>query len=196
MFLIDIRVLSRYTECCANRIGIAIGPRTWFGTKFGNNVSRSGFVHDNQFAGAFGYGIAISSAENFTVQGNNFFGNSSFIGARGPNCSESDFVPSPAAFITEANTTTSMSISSNFVDIGQGDSLTCLIPPNGGDFWPFGPNPSNSTSTPGTSGGSAHSGAIVVVGIILALLLCGLATWLVRKYILRKKARRQLNKIH
>ena len=185
------------TDCCENRIGIAIGPRTWFGNEFMNNVSRNGIVHDNLFSGAFSYGIAITSATNFTVQGNSFFGNSSFIGARGPNCSESDSVPSPAPFITEASTTTLMSISSNFVNIGDGDSLTCVLPPNGGDFWPFGLNPSNTTITPstGTRGDPARSGAIAG-GVILALLLCGLATWLVRRYILQKKARQQFDKIH
>jgi len=179
------------------KIGIAIGPRTWFGDKFKNNVSRGGIVHDNQFSGAFSYGIAITSATNFTVEGNNFFGNSSFIGARGPNCSASDTVPKPAAFITEANTTSSMSISSNFVNIGDGDALTCVLPPNGGDFWPFGLNPSNSTnSTPGSSSGNAARSGAIAGGVILALLVCGLATWLVRKYILRRKASQQFNKIH
>jgi hypothetical protein len=182
------------------KIGIAIGPRTWFGDRYENNVSRNGNVHSNQLSGAFSYGIAITSATNFTVQGNSFFGNSSFIGARGPNCSTSDSVPKPAAFVTEANTTASMSISSNFVNIGDGDSLTCVLPPNGGDFWPFGLNPSNTTSTPGTPGsrgGSdpARSGAIAG-GVIAGLILCGLATWLVRRYILRKKASQQFNKIH
>ena len=186
--------------CCENRIGIAIGPRTWFGNQFKNNVSRNGNVHSNQLSGAFSYGIAITSATNFTVQGNNFFGNSSFIGARGPNCSASDSVPKPAAFITEANTTSLMSLSSNFVNIGDGDSLTCVLPPNGGDFWPFGLNPSNTTSsTPSSSGGgggdSARSGAIAG-GVILGLIICGLATWLIRRYILRKKASEQFNKIH
>ena len=200
------------TDCCENRIGIAIGPRTWFGTEFRNNVSRNGIVHDNQLSGAFSYGIAITSATNFTVQSNSFFGNSSFIGARGPNCSASDSVPNPAPFIIEANTTTSMSISSNFVNIADGDSLTCVLPPNGGDFWPFGLNPSNSTSTPstpstsggnpsnstgtpGTNGDAARSGAIAG-GVILALILCGLATWLVRRYMLRKKVNQQFNKIY
>jgi parallel beta-helix repeat protein len=177
------------------RIGIAIGPRTWFGNKYKNNVSRSGIVHDNLLSGAFSYGIVITSATNFTVQGNSFFGNSSFIGARGPNCSASDSVPSPAPFVTEANTTTSVSISSNFVNISDGDSLTCVLPPNGGDFWPFGLNPSNSTSTPGKSGDAARSGAIAG-GVILGLIVCGIATWLVRRHILRRKAHEQFNKIH
>jgi hypothetical protein len=198
------------SDCCENRIGIAIGPRTWFGDKFKNNVSRNGIVHDNLLSGAFSYGIAITSAVNFTVQRNNFFGNTSFIGARGPNCSTTDTVPNPAKFIIEANTTSSMSISSNFVNIADGDSLTCVLPPNGGDFWPFGLNPSNSTSSPGTTstpgssgggngssggnggsnGNAARSGAIAG-GVILALLICGLAAWLLRRYILRKKKEAQ-----
>jgi len=186
------------------KIGIAIGPRTWFGDKFKNNVSRNGIVHDNLLSGAFSYGVAITSAVNFTVQRNNFFGNISFIGARGPNCSTTDTVPNPAKFIIEANTTSSMSISSNFVNIADGDSLTCVLPPNGGDFWPFGLNPSNTTSspsasTPGSPGGNGNSNdngnsnnaarnGAIAGGVILALLVCGLAAWLVRRHILRTKA--------
>ena len=195
---------------CENRIGIAIGPRTWFGDKFRNNVSRSGTVHDNLLSGAFSYGIAITSAVNFTVQKNSFFGNSSFIGARGPNCTKTDVVPKPAEFIIQTNTTSSMSVSSDFVNIADGDSLTCVLPPNGGDFWPFGLNPSNSSFTPGTSstpgttntpgstdgspgssnGNGARSGAIAG-GVIIALVLCGIAAWLVRRHILRTKKETQ-----
>lgn len=57
------------------RIGIAIGPRTWFGNKYGNNVSVGAIIRNNQLTGAFGYGIAMSSAKNFTVQGNTLVGN-------------------------------------------------------------------------------------------------------------------------
>ncbi|KAI6018315.1 hypothetical protein EDC04DRAFT_2743358 [Pisolithus marmoratus] len=68
------------------KIGIAIGPRTWFGNEYGNNVSQGGTVLANQLTGAFSYGIAMSSAKNFTVVNNVLIGNTSFIGARGPNC--------------------------------------------------------------------------------------------------------------
>jgi len=76
-----------------------------------------------------------------------------------------------------------------------------MLPPNGGDFWPFGLNPSsqsnqsNSTSTTPSSdgGGGGRSGAIlggvVLGGVVLTLLLCGIGTWL-RKYLLRRKAHR------
>lgn len=182
------------------RIGIAIGPRTWFGDQFKKNVSRNGIVLNNHFSGAFSYGIAIASATNFTVQRNSFFGNFSLIGSRGPTCPTSNSVLTPAPFVTEVNTTSSMSISSNFVNISDGNTLSCVLPPNGGDFWPFGVNPSsqsnssNSTSTPPSNGGGggrsgAIIGGIVLGGVVLTLLLCGLATWL-RKYLLRRKARR------
>jgi len=175
------------------KIGIAIGPRTWFGDEYKKNVSRNGIVLNNRFSGAFSYGIAITSATNFTVQGNSFFGNSSFLGARGPNCSATDTVPTPAQFIIEDNTTSSITLSSNFVNISDGDSLTCVLPPNGGDFWPFGFNPSNSTSpsTPATNNhGPRRSGAIAA-GVIFGVLLCGLATWFIRRCILRRQARQQ-----
>ena len=71
----------------STRIGIAIGPRAWFGDRYGRNTSDNGNVIGNHFSGAFGYGIALTSAKNFTVQGNNLIGNTSFIGSRGPNCS-------------------------------------------------------------------------------------------------------------
>jgi parallel beta-helix repeat protein len=194
------------------KIGIAIGPRTWFGNEYKNNVSRNGIVLNNLFSGAFSYGIAITSATNFTVQGNSFFGNSSFIGARGPNCSATDSVPPPAQFIIQANTTSSINLSSNFVNISDGDGLTCVLPPNGGDFWPFGLNPSNfsSPSSPSSSSNStnspnstnpsnpttpatnkhvsSHRGDIAA-GVIAGLILCGLATWLIRRCVVQRKAR-------
>ncbi|KAG5729141.1 hypothetical protein E4T56_gene14007, partial [Termitomyces sp. T112] len=124
------------------KMGIAVGPRTWFGEKFGDNVSSSGVVTNNQFGGAFTYAIAVSSAVNFTIEENTLIGNTSFIGARGPNCSDSDSPPTPAPFIVDPNNSDQMNLQSNFQNIRDGDDLTCVLPPNGGDFWPFGDNPS------------------------------------------------------
>src|SRR5882762_5521516 len=130
-----------------HRIGIAIGPHTWFGDKYGSNVSFSGTVENNVLSGAFGYGIAVTSARNFTVQGNSLFGNTSFIGSRGPNCSDNP-LPNPGPFVVDNSNVVSSSLQSDFQSISNGDGLTCIIPPNG-DYWPYGGNPNpNSTNSP------------------------------------------------
>jgi len=163
------------------KIGIAIGPRTWFGNKFGNDVVKNGVVMNNNFTGAFSYGMAVTSATNFTVEGNFMIGNTSFIGARGPNCSTSDTVPNPAPFIVEMDTTKASTLQSQFQAIGDGDSLTCVLPPNGGDFWPYGLNPSNSTAAEmAASAGKRTTG--IAIGVVLGVLGCAVATWFLRKW--------------
>ncbi|KAF5387808.1 hypothetical protein D9615_000725 [Tricholomella constricta] len=172
------------------KIGIAIGPRTWFGDKFGNNISHSGVVKDNQFGGALSYAIAITSAHNFTVENNILVGNTSFIGARGPNCSETDSVPAPAPFIVDSDTTEDIFLQPGFQTIADGDALTCVLPPNGGDYWPFGTNPSNTshpTSAPTPEGGTAPGRtAGIAVGVIVGVLTVGLAVWFIRKWALKR----------
>ncbi|KAH8983285.1 hypothetical protein EDB92DRAFT_1936711 [Lactarius akahatsu] len=123
------------------KIGIAIGPQTWFGDYFGANVSSSGTVLGNRFTGAFGYGIAITSARNFTVQDNVLLGNTSFIGSRGPNCSTSDPTPASAPFIVELANVTSTTLQPDFQSVQDAKGLTCIQPPDGGDYWPYGGNP-------------------------------------------------------
>lgn len=185
------------------KIGIAIGPRTWFGNRFGLNVSQSGTVMDNRLTGAFSYGIAITSAKNFTVENNVLFGNTSFIGARGPNCTTFDTVPTPAAFVLDTNDTQTLTLQSDFQTIPDGASLTCVLPPDGGDYWPFGGNPSNTSSTspsgspngspgggssPGSAGGHSSTGrsAAIAVGVIAGILVIAIATWFIRKRSLKR----------
>jgi parallel beta-helix repeat protein len=176
------------------KIGIAVGPKTWFGDEYGNNDSINGLVENNRFSGAFSYGIAVSSANNFTIQGNVMFGNTSFIGARGPNCSTTDVVPTPGPFIVDLNSTTSSSLQSSFVPIDDGDALTCVLPPNGGDFWPYGLTPSNSSfSNSGSHGsGSAGRSAGITVGVVVGVVGCGIAAWFVRKYVISHREASQL----
>lgn len=181
------------------KIGIAIGPRTWFGDQYLNNVSSSGTVMDNQLSGAFGYGIAISSAVNFTVAGNTLVGNTSFIGSRGPNCSTTDTTPNPAPFVEDQSDVQSSNILGNFELIPDGNSLTCILPPSGGDYWPFGGNPSPTTSSPNATSsstgispsGSSHglSGgakAGIAVGVILGVVAIAAATYFIRKAAIRR----------
>ncbi|EJF62335.1 hypothetical protein DICSQDRAFT_135925 [Dichomitus squalens LYAD-421 SS1] len=185
------------------KIGIAIGPRTWFGDQYLNNVSLSGRVLNNQLSGAFGYGIAISSAVNFTVQGNTLVGNTSFIGARGPNCSTVDTTPNPAAFVEDQSTVQSSTIQGDFQMIPDGNSLTCIIPPPGGDYWPFGGQPSATSSSTGPTSSSSSTGtqsagtssshglsggakAGIAIGVILGVAVVAVVTHLIRKSALQR----------
>ncbi|KAG8219008.1 hypothetical protein J3R82DRAFT_4764 [Butyriboletus roseoflavus] len=179
------------------KIGIAIGPRTWFGNAYGNNVSNGGTVQNNQFTGAFSYGIAMSSATNFSVENNVLTGNTSFIGVRGPNCSSNN-PPSPAAFVIDMNTTSKSATQFDFSADSSGNSLTCVVPPTGGAYWPFGGTPNSTgppvsppeagptTSSSGSSTGSNGSIAGIVIGTIVAVLLLGAATWYVRKWAIKR----------
>ena len=132
-----------------HRIGLAIGPKTWFDNVYGSNVSYSGTVMNNNLTGAFGYAIAMTSAQDFTVQGNTLFGNTSFIGSRGPNCSASDSTPPSGPFIVQSSDVAASNLQSDFQTVQDATGLTCVVPPDGGNYWPYGGsdrNPSNTTS--------------------------------------------------
>ncbi|KAI0698572.1 hypothetical protein BC835DRAFT_1333827 [Cytidiella melzeri] len=184
------------------KIGIAIGPRTWFGDHYGSNDSFSGAVYNNSFTGAFGYAIAMSSARNFTVQDNVLVGNTTFIGARGENCSTTESTPGPASFIIDPNTVSSSDVQSNFMNVSNADGVTCILPPDGGDYWPFGGNPNPAPGEPGApsaesspgseqaiGGSSGLSGGAkggIAVGVILGVLAIAIITWWIRRAALRR----------
>ncbi|CCM01736.1 uncharacterized protein FIBRA_03802 [Fibroporia radiculosa] len=174
------------------KIGIAIGPRTWFGNEYGNNVSASGTVLNNQLTGAFGYAIAMSSAYNFTVENNVLVGNTTFIGARGPNCTASDAVPTPTPFVIDQNNVQLSTEQFDFQNVSDGDSLTCILPPEGGDYWPFGGNPANPSplpSSPSSNHGlSSGAKAGIAIGVILGVVAIAVATYFTRRWALRRAA--------
>ncbi|KIJ69782.1 hypothetical protein HYDPIDRAFT_178229 [Hydnomerulius pinastri MD-312] len=180
------------------KIGIAIGPRTWFGNQYGNNVSTGGTVLNNQLTGAFSYAMAMTSAKNFTVENNSLTGNTSFIGARGPNCTANDPTPSPTAFVIDLSNVQQSTTQSDFTPVSDGDSLTCVLPPNGGDYWPFGGNPDSSSSpvsppeaSPSTTKHSSTGTTIgIVFGAVGAVLLIAVAAWFIRKWALRRSETR------
>ena len=188
------------------RIGIAIGPRTWFGDQAYNNISMSGTVLNNRLTGAFGYGIAMSSARNFTVENNVLIGNTSFIGSRGPNCSSTDTTPPPSPFVLDQSTVQSSTTQLDFASIPDGDGLTCIMPPPDGDFWPFGGNPNPAPGEPGapgngttppegsqalSSGGlSGGAKAGIAIGVIFGVLGIALAAYFVRRSALKRAAAR------
>jgi len=143
----------------------------------------------------------MSSAKNFIVENNVLIGNTSFIGARGPNCTADDPTPPPSAFVIDLNTTTQSTTQLDFVSVSDGDSLTCVMPPTDGDYWPFGGKPTPPESSPSataTSAPSSHSNTGAIVGIILgaiaAVLIIAVIAWYIRKWaIKRAEARKIMN---
>ncbi len=136
------------------------------------------------------------------------FDNTSFIGARGPLCKDIDIVPADAPFIVDWRTVKSAYLQSDFQSIDDGDSLTCVLPPNGGNFWPLGRNPSNSSEPSDSSiplvlpssknlvsnhdtGHSSHVFSITV-GIII-FLASVVSACFIRRWMLSRKARVELS---
>ena len=161
---------------------------------------------NNQLTGAFGYGIAMTSAVNFTVENNVLVGNTSFIGARGPNCSATDTMPQPAPFIVQLDNVQASTIQLDFQNITDGDGLTCILPPDGGDYWPFGGNPSPVSGEPGptptssgsaaqaSSGGGGLSGgakAGIALAVIFGFFGLAVGTWFIRRRALQRLAARR-----
>ncbi|KIY44796.1 hypothetical protein FISHEDRAFT_67334 [Fistulina hepatica ATCC 64428] len=130
------------------RVGIAIGPRTWFGSRTGNYSNRGFQVYNNRISGALCYGVALSSTVNAVVAGNTVFGNYNFIGANGPNCTDASSLPSPGPFVVQASSITNTTIQSNFVNATSVSSITCVLPPEDGNHWPYSGSIARAASTP------------------------------------------------
>lgn len=96
-----------------------------------------------------------------------------------------------------SNDTDSLSLQSNFVQIPDGDSLTCILPPPGGDYWPYRDNgPSSNNTSSGGGGGSNGGGgggltggakAGIALGVVLGVALIAIATYFIRKAALKKQ---------
>jgi hypothetical protein len=160
---------------------------------------------NNTLTGAFGYGIAITSAVNFTVENNVLLGNTSFIGSRGPNCSAGDPTPASGAFIIDQANVTSSTIQSDFVSVQDAKGLTCVQPPDGGDYWPYGGNPSPGNFTPPLStpapsssaqaqGSGQHSSTGAKVGLAIGIVIGIIAIIAAVISIRRRAVNRQLLK--
>ena len=149
--------------------------------------------------------MAVSSAYNFTIENNILFGNTSFIGANGPNCTAGEDIPPPSAFIVDTNNTQSMTVQSDFQAVEDGDGLTCVLPPDGGNYWPFGGNPDPNVppvgpSEPNASGKSEGGGGKtkgqkigITLGVILGVLFVALVTWLIQRWAVRRSMNRPTN---
>lgn len=76
----------------------------------------------------------------------------------------------------------------DFQNITDGDGLTCILPPDGGDFWPFGGNPTTPTTpTTGQSSPSKGAGlsggakAGIAIAVIVGVILIAAAVWFIRR---------------
>jgi len=182
-------------ETAIMKVGIAIGPRTWFGPKYLENISFSGTVLNNRFSGGFGYAMGINSAVNFTVQGNTLFGNISFIGSQGPNCSDSSLPPAEAFVVDAVRVTQSNIQTENMTTVPDADTLTC-INPSDGNFWPYGGQPQpvvpgetppwgsspSSPSSPGAARKASNGKAIALgIGIPVAILATAFLVYYFRR---------------
>ncbi|KAG9098629.1 hypothetical protein FRC07_010608, partial [Ceratobasidium sp. 392] len=132
------------TENAIIKMGIAVGLKVWFGNKWGNATAFGGSVIGNRLSGAFGFGMPVSGVKDFTIANNTLLGNSSFIGAKGPNCTTNDVVPPAVDFVVDPTAVASSSILGNFKLHGI-TALLCMTPPRGGgQFWPLGTPPDPS----------------------------------------------------
>jgi len=139
------------TENAIIKIGLAVGLRVWFGDKWGNAAAFGGAVIGNKLSGGFGFGMAISGIKDFTIANNTLFGNSSFIGAKGPNCTTNDVVPPAVDFVIDTTASVDSSISGVYKAHGI-TALLCVTPPRGGgDVWPVGTWPNSSLPLNGTT---------------------------------------------
>ncbi|KAF8318161.1 hypothetical protein DL93DRAFT_2124939 [Clavulina sp. PMI_390] len=180
-------------ETAIMKIGIAIGPPVWFGPQYGSNVSFGGTVLNNRFSGAFGYAMGLDGVVNFTVQGNTLFGNLSYIGTQGPNCSASPALPAAESMVRDANNVTDSNIQSEyFATVASAESLTCIIPQNG-DYWPYGGQPSPwvpGEQVPWGLGGATNSSAKTKiglgVGIPLGIIGAAFLAWYFRRWYLER----------
>ncbi|VDB97125.1 unnamed protein product [Peniophora sp. CBMAI 1063] len=183
------------------KVGIAVGPRSYFVDAFGQNVSASGTVLNNNFTGAFGYAMAVTSARNFTIQGNSLWGNTTFISEPSENCTVGLTIPTSASFVVASQNVTDSSIQSDFSTVDRADGLTCIEAPSSGALWPYDTIPpdtgsasSSQTSQPAGSGGGGGGGlsggakAGIAVGVIVGVFVIAASTWIIRRRALRRAA--------
>lgn len=138
----------------------------------------------------------MSGVKNFTVDGNSLEGATTFVDSAGPNCTDKNNTPSPAPFVYSSTYVESSTLQSQFQNISDGDTLTCIEPPSSsGDYWPYGGNPSSGADsfTPpvsvpepnaeDSSSGSSSAGrtAGIIIGVLAGLAAVATAAWYIRK---------------
>jgi len=172
------------------KVGIAMGPRVWFGERAGRNISFGATVRDNQLTGGFGFAMAANAITNFTIENNVLVGNTSFFGVQGANCTKGAKPITPGAFVQIPANVTHSQVQSDFVTVQDADQLICVSPPDG-DFWPFsdGTVPALSPQEPTPNKKSSTGRKVGLgLGIPLGLLAVGLLAFYGRRWYLRRRS--------
>ena len=97
----------------------------------------------------------------------------------------------PAAFVIALSNASESTTQLDFTPVSDADSLTCVLPPDGGDYWPFGgdagPSPDPATPT-GSNHPSTGTTTGIIIGAIIAVILVGVMAWFARKWALSRLA--------
>ncbi|KAH8827371.1 hypothetical protein DL96DRAFT_1247952 [Flagelloscypha sp. PMI_526] len=196
--------LGQNSKGIITKIGFALGPRIWDGSRFGSsNQVTSGVVRDNILSGAFAYGIAIATADNFTVKDNTYRNNYTFIGTS--VCDTR--IPSPQAYLKDNGTTNILTTDDTFVGMSlqEGDSLVDCItpPPSNSDLWPYAP-PSAASPIATQPYGGTHvtpegpprtekQKIIIGVTVPVAVIIFFLSVWAIRRWAVHKYLMRRIS---
>ncbi|WVQ82978.1 hypothetical protein IAT38_005116 [Cryptococcus sp. DSM 104549] len=120
-----LHALGRYFK-----VGIVVGPSTWSDDT--ESLVHSGSVTDNTLEGGhFGYGIVVSSAEDFTVLRNKVLwdgqsGEARFTGVKGSRCPKAPENGRPTAFLINRGSAKG-TFQDDFVN-GEVQHIICLNP--------------------------------------------------------------------
>lgn len=138
--------------------------------------------------------MAAASLANFVVQDNVLVGNTTFIGAQGPNCTKKNpDVPASQAFVSQDSTITGSKLQDGFTNVTDGDNLNCIVPPNGGDYWPYGKSHAQDAPpfVPDAFGGGSGLSTGAKVGVAIAVLagavFVGLVVWYVPRWVKQRR---------
>jgi len=93
----------------------------------------------------------------------------------------------PVPFAVDRNNTESLSLQDSFAEISDGDSLTCILPPDGGDYWPR-----RSGDHYSAGGGlSKLTKAGIALGAFFGLCIIAIVSYRIRVAALRRRQRGQ-----
>ena len=93
--------------------------------------------------------------------------------------------------MVDRNNTQTINVQSEFATISDGDALTCIQPPDGGDYWPYGGSP--ETSEEEGSGASTGAKVGLALGITFGVIAVAALAWFIRRWVMARRAGQKAN---